>query len=214
MGGDRINATVVFTDINSFTTMSHDMDATEVITFLNEYFEIMTEICMRHKGTLQSFLGDGLMIIFGAPVKMEDHALRACQMGIEMMEAQEALAKDRLEKGKQAYWIKIGINTGPVVAGNLGSQLRMEYTSIGDAVNMAARIQDATKAVGCDVLMSASTAELVKDQIDCIDRGGVKVKGVDEPIHVFEVVGIKGSTHPRPVFPGKALLKPASSATK
>ncbi|MHB2015738.1 MAG: CHASE2 domain-containing protein [Candidatus Xenobia bacterium] len=211
LGGEEVEATVVFTDINSFTTISHElMDPVAIISFLNEYFAVMAEVVDRHRGTLQAFLGDGLQIIFNAPVRQPDHAQRACRMGLEMMEELDKLQKRREAQGKFVYWIKIGINTGKVVVGNLGSSSRMEYTSIGDTVNLSQRIMDATKVYHCDILCSKRTYELAHEEFEFVDHGGAKLDGADEPVPVYEVVRVKGDTRARPVVPEHAFGKTPS----
>ncbi|MHB2015737.1 MAG: CHASE2 domain-containing protein [Candidatus Xenobia bacterium] len=192
LGGERVEATVVFTCIKGFANIAHELNNPKaVIGFLNQYFEAMAVVIERHQGTLQCYLGDGLMIIFNAPIRQAYHARRACHMALEMLEELEKLNARRQAEGKFTYHMKIGINTGQIVVGNLGAPSRMGYTSIGDTVNLSSRIKDATKALDCQILCSRSTYEAAGDAFEFVDRGGVKVKGVDHPIDVFELVGVK-----------------------
>ena len=165
LGGKKIEATVMFTDLNDFTTLSHTMEPTEVVALLNAYFERMTALIFKHGGTIQAFLGDGLMIVFNAPLPQPDHAMRAVAAACDMMADMRAWMQERQRQGEAVFWMKVGIHTGEVVVGNIGSTQSMAYTAIGDTCNVASRTMDATKRVGADILVGRRTFELVQASV-------------------------------------------------
>jgi adenylate cyclase len=151
----------------------------------------MVAVVLEHDGTLDKFVGDAVMAVFGSPMDQPDHALRAVSTAWTMHLKHEALKKKWLEEGKTPFEIGIGVNTGEVVAGNMGSPNRMEFTVIGDNVNLAARLESATKDVGAKILISASTLALVKDHVEVKEHPPVHVKGKADDIHIFQLLGVK-----------------------
>jgi adenylate cyclase len=165
---DRLQVSVLFADIQGFTLLSERLDAAEIADLLTDYFTLMTEVLFRWEGTLDKYLGDGLLAIFGAPFRCADHGLRAVRCGLEMLEKQKEFVGSLPEDRR--FNIRIGINTGEVVAGYLGSPQRMEYTVLGETVVIANRLQ--TLARPGSIFIGRPTYELVKDhfQMEHIDR--------------------------------------------
>jgi adenylate cyclase len=192
LGGASIPVTILFTDIRSFTTISEKMDAQALVGLLNEYFTEMVGIVMEESGVVDKYIGDAIMAVFGAPVPKKDDAVNAVRAAVRMRKALAHL-NDRLkERGLQTLRTGIGIHTGEVVAGNIGSEKRMEYTVIGDAVNLASRLESNTKELGVNVLISEDTYQLVKGAIDARPVKEITVKGRHQPVMTYEVLGIKG----------------------
>ena len=191
LGGETLTVTVLFSDIRSFTTISEAMEAHALVALLNEYFTEMVSIVMNHGGVVDKYIGDAIMAIFGAPVPTEHDATNAVRAAVEMRASLVRL-NERLEaRGIQPLRTGIGIHTGDVVAGNIGSEQRMEYTVIGDPVNVASRLESNTKDLGVNVLVSATTYELTKDVIEARPVRELTVKGRAEPIMTYEVLGLR-----------------------
>jgi adenylate cyclase len=195
LGGELLPVTILFTDIRSFTTISEKMDAQSLVALLNQYFSEMVGVIMQHDGVVDKYIGDAIMAVFGAPVPRPDDALNAVRAAVRMRVALGHL-NDRLrERGIAPIRTGIGIHTGDVVAGNIGSEQRMEYTVIGDAVNVASRLEGSTKDLGVDVLISDATYELVQGHIRARKIRQITVKGRNEPIMTYEVLGL-GTSDP------------------
>jgi class 3 adenylate cyclase len=189
LGGEKKEVTVFFSDIRGFTPMSEVLSAEEVVHLLNEYFTAMTTIIFKYEGTLDKFMGDAIMAVYGAPIDMTDHAERAVLAAIEMSEKMKELqAKWKLE-GKREVNIGIGINTGEVVVGNIGSNERMEYTAIGDNVNLTQRLESVAEKG--QILISAATYERVKHKVNATVLDPIKVKGKVEKVLAYSVIGLK-----------------------
>jgi adenylate cyclase len=187
LGGDLLPVTVLFSDIRGFTATSERLDAQALVSLLNEYFTEMVEIVMDHGGVVDKYIGDAIMVVFGAPVPREDDPIRAVRAAIEMRRALARL-NERLEKrGLAPIRTGIGIHTGDVVAGNIGCERRMEYTVIGDAVNLASRLEGCTKTMGADLVISEATQELVREHIDARFLREITVKGRERPVKVYAV---------------------------
>src|SRR5262249_21507432 len=186
--GERREATVLFCDIRGFTPMSERMSPEDVVLLLNEFYTLMIETVFKHDGTLDKFLGDAVMAVFGAPIAHPDHAVRAVRTAIAMQQAVAGLGARRRVAGLDAFEVGIGVALGEVVAGTVGTEERMEYTVIGDSVNVAARLQDRAKAGS--ILLSRRTYEAVSDLIDAKSLGAMKVRGKEEEIEVYEVRGL------------------------
>ncbi|MET0385237.1 MAG: adenylate/guanylate cyclase domain-containing protein [Polyangiales bacterium] len=191
-GGQARETTVFFSDIRGFTAMSETRTAQQIVDMLNEYFELMVEIVFRHEGTLDKFVGDEIMALFGAPVSHPDDAYRAVKVAVEQLEALEEWNRMRLAEGEQAVHIGIGINTGSVVAGYLGSSKALEYTVIGDVVNTASRL--CSLAQPSEILISSSTYEVVKDYFETHELAPTQVKNKAQPLQVYKVLGEKKSS--------------------
>jgi adenylate cyclase len=184
MEPNYLTATILFTDINGFTRLSERLPPSDVNIILNQYFSRMTDIIFRHDGTLDKYIGDGMMAVFGAPIVKEDDAERAIRAAKEMVNEMKSLMKDAGDERK--FTIRIGINTGWVMAGNIGSPKRMDYTVIGDAVNVASRLE--SMAQPNQILIGEGTYRLVKDKFNIRAVGPKQVKGKREEIRVYEVL--------------------------
>ena len=192
-GGEVRETTVLFSDIRGFTAMSETVPAQEVVDMLNDYFELMVEIIFENEGTLDKFVGDEIMALFGAPIAHPDDPLRAVRTAMKMLDVLEKeFNTSRRAAGKPELKIGIGINTGEVVAGYLGSSKALEYTVIGDTVNTGARLCSAAKAGQC--LISEWTYERVKDQFEVIELPAAQVKGKAKALKLYNVVGFKGES--------------------
>jgi predicted ATPase/class 3 adenylate cyclase len=181
--GERRPVTILFGDLSGFTSMSETMDPEQVVEVVNQYFDAMVEIASRYGGHIDKFMGDALMVLFGAPVVHEDDPLRACLAAIEMLEAMDRFAAER----KMALAMSIGLNSGEVVALNVGSRERMEYTVIGDAVNLAARLEKVASAREC--VIGENTYKRVKGKIRLKKLKPVMVKGKAKPQNVYLILG-------------------------
>ena len=188
LGGEKRVATIFFSDIRGFTPMSEALSAEEVVHILNEYFTAMTKIIFKYEGTLDKYMGDAIMAIWGAPIEMSDHAERAVFAAIEMSEKMKELqAKWRME-GKREVNIGIGINSGEVVVGNIGSNERLEYTAIGDNVNLTQRLESVAEKG--QILISSATYERVKHKVAATMLDPIKVKGKAEKVMAYSVQGL------------------------
>ena len=184
-GGHRKELTILFSDIKSFTTYSSTLSPDEIQRLLNEYFEAMVEIVFKYGGTVDKFIGDGLMVFFGDPEAQEDHAVRCVKAAIEMQKKCRELKTRWESEGKFPLKIRIGLNTGPVVVGNMGSARRLSYTVLGSAVNLAQRLESNAPVEG--IMISHRTYKLVKDHVTVRPMAPIRVKGLEEPIQVYEV---------------------------
>jgi adenylate cyclase len=186
LGGQKKELTVLFSDIKDFTTHSANLTPAQIQQFLNEYFEAMVEIVFQHEGTVDKYIGDGLMVFFGDPEPQPDHALRCVHAAIEMQKKTAELREKWLRNDGFPLHIRIGINTGEVVVGNMGSARRLAYTVLGSAVNLAQRLESNAPVGG--ILISPRTYDLIKDEIPARSIGPLKVKGIDQPISAYEVL--------------------------
>lgn len=189
LGGSSKHVTVFFSDIRDFTKYSESHSAEHVVAMLNEYFQVMVAIINRNNGVVDKFIGDAIMAVWGAPNSTEEDPQNAVKACLEMRVALEELNKVRKGRGEVPLKIGIGLHTGNVISGTIGSDERMEFTVIGDAVNQAARIEASTKAFGADLLLSTETAELVKERFLIEHAGDVEVKGKSEALSLFKVRG-------------------------
>jgi len=192
LGGESLKVTILFTDIRSFTTISEKMDPQELVGLLNEYFTEMVSIVMSEGGVVDKYIGDAIMAVFGAPVPKPEDAVNAVRAAVKMRGALQGLNTRLAGRGLQTLRTGIGIHTGEVVAGNIGSEKRMEYTVIGDAVNLASRLESNTKELGVNVLISEDTYELTKHVVEARPVREITVKGRKAPVMTYEVLGIKG----------------------
>ncbi len=185
MDAKEVEATILFSDIVGFTRLAESMPPKEVNVLLNRYFSKMTDIVFKYDGTLDKYIGDGLMAVFGAPMQKEDDAARAILTALDMKAYLQEIRENN--GGEKQLDIRIGINTGRVVAGNIGSPKRMDYTVIGDPVNLAARLE--ALAEPNQILIGEKTYELVKDRFEIREVGEREVKGKSTKIKVYEVLG-------------------------
>jgi adenylate cyclase len=192
LGGESIEVTILFTDIRSFTTISEKMDPQNLVGLLNDYFSEMVGIVMDEGGVVDKYIGDAIMAVFGAPVRKPDDAVNAVRAAVKMRRALQELNRKLAERGVPTLRTGIGIHTGEVVAGNIGSERRMEYTVIGDAVNLASRLESSTKDLGVNVLISEDTYQRTKDVIEARAVKEITVKGRKQPVMTYEVLGLKG----------------------
>ncbi len=192
LGGEQKELTAFFTDLEKFTTFSEKLSAQELVNLLNDYFTEMTDILLRHEGTLDKYDGDSIKAFFGAPLYFEDHAKRSCWVAIEMQEKLIELRKQWRDEGRPELYMRIGLNTGSMVVGNMGSKNRMNYGMNGDSVNLAARLEGANKEYGTFILISESTYLQAKDFIEARELDSIRVVGRSTPVKVFELLGKKG----------------------
>lgn len=187
--GQRRNVTVLFSDIRGFTTISESLTPHEVVEMLNDYLEIMTDIIINYGGVVDKFVGDEIFAVFGAPFDHPMHPLAAAATAIEMAQKLAEHNSSREVEGKPPINIGIGLNTGDVIAGAMGSSKRIDFTSIGDAVNLGARLEGTNKVYGTTAIMSEFTYELVINDVVVRELDLIRVKGKMEPVRIFEIIG-------------------------
>jgi adenylate cyclase len=193
----RADITVLFSDIRGFTTLSEKLSPEQVVAVLNPYLEVMAQIIYRHGGTIDKYEGDAIMAFFGEPIPYSDHALRAVRTAVDMHLAIDGLRTawhtDGTLPKEASFQIGIGLNSGEAFVGLLGSEHRINYTVIGDNVNLSSRLQDLTKAYKWPILVSGATYDQIKDEFDAEFAADVKVKGKSEAVGVYKVLGRKGA---------------------
>jgi len=190
LGGQRREMSVLFSDIRGFTTVTEQGQPEEIVGMLNEYFTRMVDIVFRHRGTVDKFVGDMVMALFGAPLDDPDHADHAVEAALEMIGELKKLNQGWKAQGRFAELdIGIGVNTGVMIAGNIGSDAIMSYTVIGDAVNLGSRLESLNKQYGTRIIVSDATRRALKGRYVCRPLGEVVVKGKTEPVAIFEVMG-------------------------
>jgi len=186
LGGNMSEASILFSDVRSFTTLTESLGAQGTVGLLNEYFTLMVDCLQKEGGMLDKFIGDAMMAIFGLPLPREDDADRAVRAGIGMLVELERFNTARKERGMMAIDMGLGINTDEIVSGNIGSPKRMNYTVIGDGVNLAARLETACKQYGAKMLVSDATVKKLKGTYRMREADRVVVKGKTEPVVIFE----------------------------
>ena len=200
MGGDRKEVSVLFSDIRGYTSLSEVLSAEDVVSMLNEYFETMVESVLTHKGTLDKYIGDAIMAVFGTPLALPDHAWLAVQTAIDMRHRLKEFNAKRVEKLKPKdqkefdlinIKIGIGVNSDSVISGNIGCTKRMEFTSIGDGVNLGSRLEGTSKVYGTDIIISETTYKSCADRIWTRELDRIQVKGKNQPISIYEVYGLR-----------------------
>ncbi len=188
LGGKNVICTTLFSDVRGFTTLTEQLGAQGTVSLLNEYFTIMVDCIQREEGMLDKFIGDAIMAVFGIPVVHNDDEDRAVRTAIDMIRQLQEWNIKRAEEGKMPLDIGIGLNTDSVVSGNIGSQKRMDFTIIGDGVNLAARLESACKQYGAHILISEFTYAKLKDTYRVGEVDYVVVKGKTEPVAIYEVL--------------------------
>ena len=196
LGGESKTATIFFSDIRSFTSMSENLEPFEVVEFLNEYMTRMVDCVNKTNGVVDKFIGDAVMAVWGAPVSAgsaAEDALNCVRASLMMRTSLLEFNKGRGGDKKPVIRIGCGINTGPVIAGQIGSHERMEYTVIGDTVNLASRAEGLNKPFATDILITEQTWLLIKDRVVTEKMPPVSVKGKDKPVQLYAVLGLAGA---------------------
>ena len=188
LGGKKANVTVLFADIRGFTSMSEKLEPDEISVILNEYFTALEPIISSYNGVINKFIGDAIMAIFGEPIQDKDHAVNAVKCADAMLKKVQELQKKWLEEGKPKIEIGVGINTGEAFVGNIGSEKRLEYTVIGDMVNLASRIESYNKVYKTQFLISSFTYQYVRGIADVIKISEVKIRGKEKKMNIYEVL--------------------------
>ncbi|MBT9311682.1 MASE1 domain-containing protein [Leptothoe kymatousa] len=191
LGGARRFVSILFADIRHYTTLTEQLTPEEVVALLNRYFETMVDVIFDHRGTLDKFIGDAIMAVFGSPIPYEEHAQQAIAAAISMQQHLAIFNQQQQQQGLSTLQIGIGINSDDVITGNIGSSKRMEFTAIGDGVNLTSRIESATKLYGCAIIISENTYNLCQDTIWVRELDYVCVKGKRQPVRLYEVLGLQ-----------------------
>ncbi len=196
LGGEEKVLTVLFSDLERFTSYSEKYTPHEMTSFLSQYFELMTEQVFRFQGTLKEYVGDELMAIFGAPLEHPDHAHRACAVALAMQARRRELRKSWAQSGRPLLRARTGINSGPMLVGNLGCRYRFAYGALGDQVNLASRLEGLNKFYGTSILIGENTARLVGDSFALREVDKVRVVGKQQCINIFELVAAADTVLP------------------
>jgi len=189
LSGDRREVTVVFCDIRGFTALAERMVPEQIVQLVNDFYNLMIDATFHHEGTLDKFLGDAVMAVFGAPIPHTDHSLRAVRTALAMRAAVEQFSRRRIAGGGEPVSVGIGVSTGEAIAGTVGTEDRMEYTVIGDSVNLAARLESRAKPM--QILVNERTYRAVEAAVDARPLGRVRVKGKGAQVEVYEVLGLR-----------------------
>jgi adenylate cyclase len=196
LGGEEVEATILFADLVGFSSMAENTAPKELIRLLNEYFSAMTEIILAHRGTVDKFIGDAIMAFWGAPLPLADHAVLACETALEMQAAMRPLQESWEAQGFPRISTRIGLHTGPVVAGNVGSKKRFNYTVMGDSVNLAARLERANKFYGTEIMLSEATYRRLGNTFLVRELDLVQVRGRAQSVIIYELISPMPPTGP------------------
>ncbi len=196
LGGERRRVTLLFSDLAGFTGLSEKLAPEEVVALLNEYLSRMTEIILAEEGVVDKFEGDAIMAMWGAPLEQPDQAVRACRAALGQLSALEEVNAGLAQKGLPPLRMRIGIHTGEAVVGNLGSHRRFDYTAVGDAVNLASRLEGLNKYYGTAILVSGDTAAALDGALEVMEVDQVAVKGRETPVRIFQVLAPAGELSP------------------
>ena len=196
LGGELRELTVLFSDLRNFTTHAHALPPETLVALLNDHMTEMTAIVFRHDGVLAHYAGDGLEAFWNAPLPQPDHARRACETALDMMAALGPLRREFAARGWGDLDMGIGVNSGTMIVGNLGSRDRLAYTAVGDAVNVASRLEGLSKEYGVHIVIGEATLQSAGDLFEYRFLDLVAVKGRGEPVRVYELLGRAGSTPP------------------
>lgn len=191
LGGDRRLVTVFFADIRGFTAISRRMAPEEIVEILNRYFTVITDIIFRFEGTVDKFIGDAVMTVFGSPIRSRDHLEQGIKAAFAIKSTIAKINSSRHSQGLIPLQMGIGLDSGEVIVGNMGSQTRMEFTAVGDAVNMASRLTDLAK--GGDIIVSEAIYNLIKDNVLAERMSGIDIKGIESPVTLYNIIALKGA---------------------
>jgi len=190
LGGDLREVTIMMSDIRGFTTIAEQLAPNQVVTLINRYLAAMTDIIMSHQGTIDEFIGDAILAVFGAPQRRDDDADRAVKCAMAMQEAMQDINRQNREEGLPEIATGIALNTGPVIAGNIGSERRSKYGFVGHPMNVTSRIEDMT--AGGDIMVSASTLEKLQANFKVGESRELNVKGIEQTVIVHQILGETG----------------------
>jgi adenylate cyclase len=192
LGGNTVEGTVYFSDIKDFTNIAESMQPKELVAYLNEYFTLASDLILKRDAMLDKYIGDAIMAIFGAPIPKPDHANQACLTALEIQRSLEAFYKKKSSQTPR-FITRIGLNSGKMIVGNIGSSKRLDYTAIGDTVNLASRLEGVNKFFGTRIIISEHVYRLAKDAIETRELDLIRVKGKNVPIRIYELVGEHGT---------------------
>lgn len=192
LGGEERELTIMFTDLQGFTSISESVEPKELVNLLSGYFDGMTEILFKYGGTLDKYVGDAIMAFWNAPANQDDHAERSALAALDMIEFTEQVSRSFQNNGNPELRTRIGINTGKAIVGNVGSNKRFNYTVMGDVVNLAARLESVNKQYGTYLTISESTFDRIRDKVYARKLDVVRVKGKTQPVAIYELIGKKG----------------------
>ena len=184
----RSNSTILFSDIRGFTSISENEPAERIVSMLNQYFTLWSDAIFRYEGTIDKFVGDAVMALWGAPLRIDNHPELAIRAAMELRETLPVLNEKLGREGYPEIRVGVGVHTGNAILGNIGSEKKLDYTVIGDAVNLASRLEGLTKQYSCDILISEATYGRVKDLFECEYIDEVKVKGKERSVRIYNVV--------------------------
>lgn len=201
LGGEEKQITALFTDIKSFSTLSEKVTPEHLVEILNRYLTLMSDIVLEQKGTIDKYIGDAIVSFFGAPLDLPDHASRACLAAVRMKQAEKSLNDDMIASGftPMPVYTRIGINTGAMVVGNMGTDNKMNYTIMGNDVNLAARLEGVNKKYGTWILVSESTWNQTNGMFLGRKLDRVRVVGIDTPVQLYNIMGVKAESSGRQV---------------
>ncbi len=196
LGGEKRELTIMFTDLAGFSSFSEKLEPVELTALLNDYLTEMTDIIMEEGGTLDKYEGDAIIAFWNAPLEQSDHAIRACRAALRCQRRLAELRETYLKRTGATLRMRVGLNTGPVVVGNMGSRKRFNYTILGDAANLASRLEGANKAFGTETMVSESTWQLVSGQFSGRRLADLRVVGRKTAVAVYELSGLAGDATP------------------
>ncbi len=193
LGGENREITIFFSDVAGFSTISEKLTPPQLVALLNEYLSEMTDIILSYGGTVDKYEGDAIMAFYGAPHHMDDHALKACLASIDMKKRLKEMQEEWASRGENPLSARMGMNTGDAVVGNMGSKTRMDYTAMGDSVNLASRLEGANKHYSTNAMISESTYDRARDFLEVRKLDRIRVVGKSEPVTIYELLGRKGN---------------------
>ena len=190
LGGETRTVSVLMSDVRGFTTLSEGLPPARISEIMNEYFAVMVDVILSHRGMVSDFIGDGILAIFGAPLDDAEHAWHAVQTAVGMQDALRDLNERWVAEGRPPLAIGVAVNTGEAFAGNMGSARKKKYSVLGDTVNSVARMESLNRDLGTRIRISSPTLSMVKDRVRVTDRGEVHVKGKSQALAIFELEGL------------------------